>query len=131
MMATSENGYTVLMDNATTGPQPRLRKWRMANADRHFLARDGSAGFLLLHMASWFDDQIEPLDKEQTWDDWGWAVRPIRGQTSGYSNHASGTALDLNATKHPRGVATRQTFTQAEIDKIHKHLKVYDGCIRW
>ena len=128
-MAKSQNGWLVL-DNDTTGPPPRLRKWTVPTTNRHLLLRDGSAGFLLVHMASWFDDAIEDLDREATWDDWGWASRPIRG-SSVVSNHASGTAMDLNATKHPLGVATRRTFSSAEMEKINDRLKFYNGCIRW
>jgi hypothetical protein len=126
----SQNGYYVLETNRTTGPLPRLRKWHVPGVDRHIFLRDGSGGFLLVYLALWFHENIEKLDAG-IWDEWGWAVRPVRGQSSGYSNHASGTAEDLNATKHPRGVPTRNTFSSAEIDEIHKHLATYDGCIRW
>jgi hypothetical protein len=129
-MATSQNAYSVLFDNRIDGGLPRLRKWVVPGADRHFLLRDGSAGFLLVHVAHWFDAEIERLDTGQ-WDDWGWAVRPIRGQSTGYSNHASGTAIDLNAVRHPRGKATASTFTGGQIDAIRRRLKMYDGCLRW
>src|SRR4051812_770923 len=130
VMANSQNGYPVLRTNRTTGPLPRLRKWMLPGTDRHAYLRDGSAGFLLAHLALWFHENIENIGTD-AWDDWGWAVRPVRGQTSGYSNHASGCAIDLNATRHPRGRATRSTFSQAEIDKIHTQLTAYDGVIRW
>jgi hypothetical protein len=46
------------------------------------------------------------------------------------SNHASGTAMDLNATKHPLGV--RHTFTLDQEREIRARLAGrYDGCIRW
>lgn len=129
-MATSENTYPVLFDNRTTGDLPRLRKWQIPGVDRHLYLRDGSTGFVLVHNALWFDAKIERLDLG-VWDDWGWAVRPIRGQTTGYSNHSSGTATDLNATRHPRGVSIKSTFTTSQIAAIHKRLEFYDGAIRW
>jgi len=128
-MVNSANGYPVL-DSGTTGPLPRLRKWEIPQVKRHLLARDGSGGFLLIHLALWFSEEVEDLDNEKTWDDWGWAARPIRGSST-ISNHASGTAIDLNATKHPMGVPTRNTFSRAEIIRIHNRLKMYTGCIRW
>jgi hypothetical protein len=128
-MVNSQNGWLVL-DSDTSGPQPHLRKWVVPGTKRHLLLRDGSAGFLLVHMATWFDDVIEDLDNEKTWDDWGWAPRPVRGGSTP-SNHASGTAMDLNATKHPMGVATSKTFSPAEIAKIHERLSWFRGCIRW
>ena len=111
-MSTSQNGYQVLLANNPTGPLPRLRRWQIGGTGRAVTLRDGSAGFLLAHVAHWFHANIEAIDTGIL-DDWGWAVRPVRGQTTGYSNHASGTAIDVNATRHPRGVATLRTFTAA------------------
>jgi hypothetical protein len=127
-MAESQNGWRVL-DEDTSGPPPRLRSWLLPGINRKLLARDGSAGFLLVHLAMWFDEEIERIDVG-TYDDWGYAKRQVSG-SSDYSNHASGTALDLNATQHPMGVATSQTFTRDEIFSIHNRLKLYSGCLRW
>lgn len=127
-MATSSNGWLVL-DAKTTGKPPRLRNWVLPGVNRRLKVRDGSAGFLLMHLALWFDEDLERLDIG-TYDDWGWASRPIRGSTF-ISNHASGTAMDLNATLHPMGVATSRTFSSKEISAIHTRLGLYDGCIRW
>lgn len=62
-MANSQNGYPVL-DSDTKGQPPRLRKWVMnldrdSASERHLLLRDGSCGFLLIHFALWYDDEIE------------------------------------------------------------------------
>lgn len=128
-MASSQNGYPVLYSNRTTGDLPRLRKWMIPGTGRHLYARDGSTGFLLAHCALWFHQRIERLDNT-TWDEWGWAVRPVRGQTSGYSNHASGTAIDLNATRHPIGVSIRSTFTDVQISRIRTRMRYY-GVVEW
>lgn len=131
MRATSQNGYPVLFDSRTDGPLPRLRKFEIPGASgRHLILRDGSTGFLLCHMALWFHESIEALDMG-TWDEWGYAVRPVRGQTSGYSNHASGTAMDLNATRHPMGVDVDATFSEEEIDAVIKRLGKYESCLVW
>jgi hypothetical protein len=53
----------------------------------------------LLEFARWWHTNVEPLTPGHCW---GWANRPIRGSTA-TSNHASGTAIDLNAPKHPLG----------------------------
>jgi len=124
---TSANGYPVLT-STRTGSHPRLRDFAIPSFSRKLPARDGSCGFLLVHIAYWFHREIESLAVGV--DDWGYAVRKISGSQS-YSNHSSGTALDLNATQHPMGVATSATFSKAEIDKIHKRLKMYDGCLKW
>jgi hypothetical protein len=130
MTATSQNGYSVL-DNRTTGDLPRLRKWKMPDIDRHFLLRDGSVGFILMHLLLWFHEVVERLDVG-VWDEWGWAARMVRGSDDIVSNHASGTAADVNATRHPLGVPTARTFTAAQQRKIRRRLRVvFLGLIRW
>lgn len=120
-MPTSQNGWSALSPSS-----PFLHQWVLPDGTKLML-RNGSAGFLLVHLALWFDGNIEDL-KEPVLDDWGYAYRPVRGYTT-LSNHASGTAEDLNATDHPLGVA--HTFTPAEEVAIRRRLKLYDGCIRW
>jgi hypothetical protein len=122
----------VLETNRTTGPLPRLRKWDIPGANRHLYLRDGAAGFALVHFALWWHHAISRLDGG-TWDEWGWAVRPIRGQTSGFSNHASGTAEDLDATQYPRGVSIGRVFTARQIRRIRVRLAMrkYGGLLRW
>lgn len=124
----SQNGYPVLETNRTSGSTPRLRKGIVPGTARHLYVRDGSVAMLLLHFALWFHEELEPLDEERVWDDWGWAVRPVRGQSTGYSNHASGTAVDLNATQHPRGVSN--TYTDAQELQLRRRAAKYKGCLR-
>lgn len=77
---------------------------------------------LLVAFAADFHQLVEPID-EGSLDDWCYAYRPIRGQTTGLSNHASGTAIDLNATKHPLG--KRNTFTSDQRDILDELCKKY------
>lgn len=131
-MALTVNGQKVIAAGDYSGPGPHLRKWKIPGTDRHLVLRDGAMGFLLVHVAVWFDQEIERLDRRgQPWDEWGHAVRPVRGQTSGYSQHAGGVAEDLNATLHPRGVSIHKTFTNKQIRKIRRRMKLYNGAIRW
>jgi hypothetical protein len=120
-MPHSQNGWPVLRPESWL-----LYTWELPGGTR-LRARNGSAGFLLMHLALWFDQRLEDLD-EPLLDDWGHAYRPVRGYST-WSNHASGTAIDLNATDHP--LAADHTFTQAEERAIHERLALYDGCIRW
>jgi hypothetical protein len=53
----------------------------------------------LLKIAEWFHRNVEPLKKEQCS---GYNFRKINGSND-FSNHASGTAIDLNSLKHPLG----------------------------
>lgn len=122
-MSTSQNGWPALASNSAL-----LHTWELPRSNTRIRLRCGSAGFLLLHLALWFDKSIEDLD-EPVMDEWGYAYRPVRGFTNTLSNHSSGTAMDLNATDHPLGVD--HTFTEAEVAAIHQRLALYDGCIRW
>jgi hypothetical protein len=69
---------------------------------------------------------VEPIDGG-TLDDWGYCFRNVRGTTDKLSNHASGTAIDLNATKHPLGHAG--TFTVMQTVLIQALCKKYG--IKW
>lgn len=130
-MATTVNGHLVL-SNRTAGPLPRLRKWIIPETNRHLMLRDGSMGFILIHVALWFDEVVERLDRSgEPWDEWGYAVRPVRGETTGFSNHAGGAAEDLNATKHPRGVPVSNTMTERQIRLIRRRMRLYDGVVIW
>lgn len=138
-MANSQNAWPVLNHDQTY-------KWIIpvkSGKSRHFVLQPGYAGFILAHLALWFHETIEKIN-EGIWDEWGWAPRPIRG-SSIISNHASGTAIDINATKHPLGVAN--TFRYFIVTKVigakitrkqyaeHvvrlKMAKRYRGVVRW
>lgn len=124
-MSTSQNGWPVLPAGS-----PRLHKFVIPGADRHLILRNGSAGLILAHVALRVHELVERLDLG-VWDEWGHAVRAIRGQTTGYSNHASGTAMDLNSTRHGLGTPTLQTWTPKQVEGIHHILSGYDGAVRW
>lgn len=126
-MSTTVNGWPVLQVGS-----PSLRRWNVPDTNRGLTLRDGSAGFLLIHMAVFFDEQIELLDRAgEVWDEWGHAIRPVRGQTSGYSNHAGGIAEDLNATRHPLGVPIASTYTPVQVKAIRRRLRLYRGIVVW
>lgn len=122
-MSKSQNGWPVL-----TAASKELYVWVIPTkaGTVHLKLRNGSAGFLLALWAMWYANHIEAL-VGKVLDDWGWAYRPIRGQSTGYSNHASGTAADLNATKHPLG----RVGTLVNSVKLHLRLKAhFRGVIR-
>ena len=54
---------------------------------------------LLIGFAAEFHNLIEPLDVGGL-DDWGYCYRDVRGVPGKLSNHSSGTAIDLNASRH-------------------------------
>lgn len=75
-----------------------------------------------------WDETVEAL----VWPGcWGWSPpRPIRGGTV-MTNHASGTAWDLCATVHPRGVPIGRTFTAGQLEAVARMEARYFGVLRW
>lgn len=115
MTAYSENGWPVLT-------RSKLH-WFTAAGDK-FASPNADVAYLAAYLIDQFNDTVEPIDGKVL-DDWSWASRPVRGQSTGYSNHASATAWDLNALKHPRGV--KGTFTKSQIAAVRKILnKIVD-----
>ena len=128
-MSKSQNGWPVLPQGSG-----KIYVWTIPAKNGAFKLRlrNGSAGFLLAHFALWYSETIEDVSGPVL-DDWGYAYRPIRGQESGYSNHSSGTAMDLNALKHPLGKRRTGVFRKRTIqDIVHARLRTaYKGAIRW
>lgn len=120
-----------VLDDRTDGPLPRLRWWTIPHANRRILLRDGSVGFNLIHFATWWNESLHslaaPLDK---FDEWGYANRVIAGSNT-TSEHAGGCAVDLDATRHPRGVPILRTFSAYQARRIRNRLRLYDGTIGW
>jgi len=86
------------------------------------LACNKAVAPLLVGFAVEFHELIEPID-EGGLDDWGYAFRDVRGVPGKLSNHSSGTAIDLNATKHPLGKAG--TFPAEKVPMIKALAKKY------
>jgi hypothetical protein len=120
-MATSQNGYSANDVSVT-------KVWTIPGTERKVRLRADACGELLTHFAAWFDKHVEDIEGGE-FDDWGYAERTIRGSSTELSNHASGTALDLNAVRHPLGVSG--TFSSTKAAAIRAQLRVYEGCIRW
>lgn len=87
--------------------------------------RKGDVATVLLYVARRFHAEVEPLHPGWCW---GWYVRPIIGGRS-ISNHASGTAIDLNAPAHPLGRVG--TFGAAKRASIRRILAYCEGVVRW
>ena len=77
---------------------------------------------LLVGFAAEFHELIEPID-EGGLDDWGYAFRDVRGVPGKLSNHSSGTAIDLNATRHILGKAG--TFPAEKVPMLKALAKTY------
>lgn len=130
-MSTSQNHWPALDTSARQGQY--LHTWVIPahNGEFKLRLRKGSAGFLLAHMALWLSESVEDATLPGVADDWGYAFREVRGFSATLSNHSSGTAMDINATRHPLG--KRGTFAARQMRKIRGrlHWAAYRGTIRW
>jgi hypothetical protein len=78
-----------------------------------------------------FHRRVDDVTKPHPADDWGFSYRANANNPNELSCHASATAVDLDATEHPNGVAVYKTFNSAQIAEIHKILRELEGVIRW
>jgi hypothetical protein len=116
-METSYNGYQAAKDPGEIGIKSYLVEGTALK-----LRCAKSVGPLLAAFAAEFHELIEPIDNGGL-DDWGYAYRMVRGDPTKLSNHSSGTAIDLNATKHPLGKAG--TFPAEKVPMIEALAKKY------
>lgn len=116
-METSYNGWPASKDQAEIDVQSYL----VPGTDRKLRCAAAVAP-LLIGFAAEFDKLIEPIDAG-TFDDWGYAYRMVRGNPTKLSCHSSGTAIDLNATKHPLG--KYDTFPGEKVPMIRALAKKY------
>lgn len=129
----SYNGWPVILPGKevsnTPSNQPRLRLVSVPGTDRRFWLADGPAAMVLAHWILFYHEKVQPINGGIL-DDWSYAYRDVR-EASGWSCHASGTAVDLNAVKHPLGRVG--TFVHRwKVTRIHRRLaRFYEGCIRW
>lgn len=120
-MASSQNGWPASPDPKTIeansyvvpGTELKLRVARKVAP-------------ILINFAAEFNELVEKLEGKQL-DDWGYAWRNVRGSTDMLSNHASASAIDLNAIRHPLGA--KGTFKPKQVDTILELCDKYN--IRW
>ena len=117
----SQNGWPASANQRKIG----IKVFKVPGTKRKMrLQKD--AGVILAAFAAEFHAQVEPIDEGQ-FDDWAYAYREVRGSDSDLSNHSSGTAIDLNATKHPLGA--ENTFTKQQVKNIRFLTNKYG--LRW
>jgi len=118
---TSYNGYPASKDPDAI----KIKSYPVKGTDRKLRCAE-SVGPLLAAFAAEFHELIEPID-EGVFDDWGYAYRMVRGDATKLSCHSSGTAIDLNATKHPLGKAG--TFPAEKVPMLQALAKKYG--LKW
>ena len=117
MSEKSANGWPASKDPNEIAIKPFLVKGTKIK-----LRANKVAGQLLAAFAAEFHEKVEAIDNGKL-DDWGYCYRSIRNSASSLSNHASGSAIDLNSSKHPLG--KEDTFTKAQQKTIQELIKKY------
>lgn len=115
----SQNGY-VACDSSL------IAKYTVPGTGVAVNIRKGDVSAVLLDFMAWFHKNIQPLRQSDTG---GYNPRVIAGSRT-LSNHASGTAVDINWQSHPQG-KRHAGFTSSQVSAIHTQLKKYKGVIRW
>ncbi len=119
-MATSQNGWGLTTSaNLNKSPFPGTNIVPVPGT------RAGNVSVILHYVGQEFNKRVEPLVNPGCW---GYANKKI-GSTNVWSNHASATAIDLNAPKHPLGKSG--TFTAAQVAQIRAILNYLEGSVRW
>lgn len=111
---TSYNGWPVI----TPSTHPSLVVIEPVASVRLRVERDCAPIFA--ELARRWHALVEPIDQGVI-DDWGYAYRTTTGASS-WSCHASGTAVDINATKHPWQTTATRTFTAGQIAAMRRIL---------
>ena len=89
---------------------------------------DDNVEYVFRYFAEQYAERVEPLKDPGCW---GFFYKPNANNPNVLSNHASATALDFNAPRHPNGVAIAKTFSNQQISEIHQILAECHGALRW
>jgi peptidoglycan hydrolase-like protein with peptidoglycan-binding domain len=124
-MVKSQNGYSANDTSVIAG-------YTIPYSHERISLRKGSAGVVLLDLLGYIHQEVVNFD-QATLDEWGTAFRAIRDSVE-ISNHASGTAFDVDARKHPLGASG--TWSALQVAKIEARLALYNRLagtqvVRW
>jgi hypothetical protein len=121
-MANSQNGWPVASRDQQD-EKPLIRDVTVPNG---VLA--GDVAYVFRWLVGQYDVRVERLKRGQCW---GWFVKKIEGSST-ISNHASGTAIDINAPDNPMGQGTTaRSMTSDQIDECHKLERESGNVLRW
>lgn len=122
-MAVSGNGWPVSPSAAELGVET------MTIGGASFQVRGGKPRQALEYVITQVHNRVEKANA--AYGCYGYSYRMNVNNPGVWSNHASATAVDFNATRHPNGVPAAATFTAAQIAEIHQILAEVGGVVRW
>ena len=123
-MTTTLNGWPYPAKNLVTKQVPGTKRKLTLNA---------ICAPLMLALASDYHRTVRAIDKG-TWDEGGYNDRDANGAAGRKSNHANGTAMDLNWSEEgAQGSAWgKRFFAQAKVRLAIAVLKKrYGSCVQW
>lgn len=123
-MARSQNGWPAAESLKTRVIEP-------VPGVRFRIVDNNNVDAVFTYLVKQFHERVDDVTKPHPMDDWSFYFRTNRNNPNELSNHSSGTAIDLDATEHPNGVATSRTFTPRQIAEVHEILRELDGVVRW
>ncbi len=118
----SYNGWPVGDPGSVIG----VGTYTVTNTTVQIPVKSGDVAWVLMALAARFNAEVEAL---QGWETWGYDYRVDLNNTSWWSCHASGTAVDFNAVAHPNGA--KGTFTTTQVIAIRKILTDFNGVVYW
>lgn len=121
-VVTSYNGWPIGTPGSTIG----VERYQIPGTSFILPVRSGNVATVLMYVAGRFHREVEPLLGGQLF---GYDYRKNVNNTSVWSNHASGTAIDLNADLHPNTV--KNSFSAAKVTAIHRILADCAGVVYW
>lgn len=124
-MPKTENGWNVIEDQS----DKQLTVVRLAGSNVPLRVHRDAAR-LLAYVAVRFDKEVLPLKKNNKpgfQDDGGYNLRKIDGSST-YSNHASGTAIDLNWQSFPM---FKRKMTNKQVEACRAIVADCEGLITW
>lgn len=115
-------------------------KWKVAGADYPGGIKAGDVETVFSYLVDRLHSDVEPMmtdpDNGSTgYGAWGYSYRDNVNNPGQLSCHASATAIDYNAPKHPNGTSTGPNggggWTGAQYSKIQQILAECSGVVRW
>ena len=120
-MVTSQNGWTASADRASIG----VSAFTVHGVAFPGGVKTGPVATVLAYVADQFHRRVEALVSGWCW---GHNYRPVTGGGA-VSNHGSGTAIDINAPRHPYN--RRGTFSGVQRATIRAILDEVNNVVRW
>jgi hypothetical protein len=121
-VVTSYNGWPI----GTPGSAIGVASYLVPGTSIQLLVKSGDVATVMTYVAGRFNAEVERLGADEVG---GYDYRRNVNNPSVWSNHASGTAMDLNWVLHPNGA--KGTFTAPQVAAIRRILATCGDVIYW